>query len=229
MKTRSLIAALGMLSTAGYAADLSGIAAINKAIAADLPVKAPVYAPLTTCTYLNCTGLFAGATVTQIGEQNSSVLNLGGVNSSGFYIGANGGYQLLSGNFLVAAKAQISYEVYAPSSDPLAGTAFKDKLFAYEGIELGGNLAALFPSVASAIQLPTWMTPLVTGFTVAGCQHGSKLSGYCVGLSEHYYLPNTKWSFDATVLNAQYGSTNVGTGVTTSTETRVDAGVTYHF
>ena len=118
-----------------------------------------------------------------------------------------------------------------PSEPAMArtGTAFKDKLFAYEGIELGGNLAALFPSVASAIQLPTWMTPLVTGFTVAGCQHGSKLSGYCVGLSEHYYLPNTKWSFDATVLNAQYGSTNVGTGVTTSTETRVDAGVTYHF
>jgi hypothetical protein len=101
-----------------------------------------------------------------------------------------------------------------------------------ESIELGGNLASLFPSVATAIQLPNWMTPLVTGIELGGCQHGSKLSGFCMAVTEHYYLPNTKWSFDASVINAQYGNTNVGTAtnpVSTSTETRVDAGITYHF
>lgn len=46
MNIRSLIFSLGMLSTAACAADLSGIEAINKASAADLPGKAPAYVPL---------------------------------------------------------------------------------------------------------------------------------------------------------------------------------------
>lgn len=219
----SLAILAGSIATA-YAGDPNDAFAL-----AGLPVKAPAAVAPSICTYVSCTGPFAGANITQIGEQNASVLNLGNISGSGFYIGAHGGYQLLTNNFLLAAFADVSYEVYAPASDPLAGTAFKDKLFAMEGIELGGNLASLFPNVATAIQLPTWMTPLVTGMQIAGCQHGSKLSGYCIAFAEHYYLPNTKWSFDAKVVNAQYGNTDIGKNVTTSTETRVDAGITYHF
>lgn len=217
--------AIAALSVSARAGDLNNAYAL-----APLPVKAPavVLPAPNPCTYTNCSGAFAGLTLTNINVLNVNLFNGGTTNAAGSYMGGEAGYQFLNGNYLLKAFARVEYEIYQPANDALSGSAFKDKLFAFEGAELGGNLANLFPGVAASLQLPTWMTPLVMGVEIGGCQHGSKLSGYCVGGAAHYYIPASRWEFKADVLNAQYGATSVGSG-NSSVETRSTAGIVYHF
>jgi hypothetical protein len=209
---------------------VSGIAAIlfaSSALAADLPVKALAKAatPAPTCDLTGCTGPYLGA---QVGGSGTgvNVLNLGALNAGGTYMGGNVGYQFFNGTYFLGVGGKLEYAVASPPSD-IVGGSFSDKLFAFEGVEFGGVLANMF-SIAP-LNLPGWLSTAVPTVKVGACQNGRSLRGYCAGAGAHFFIPQSRWTIDADYLNAQYGTTQIGTGVSASTENRGTLGFSYHF
>lgn len=205
-----------------FAAGVVLLATMAAVAAADLPVKAlPIIG--NSCSNTGCTGFNAGLNMGGVG-QGVNIANLGEVNAGGQYMGFQGGYQVFNGLYQFGPKVELQYEVYAPTVQPVSGLS--NKLFAFEGIELGGNLSQLFN--ITPITLPGWLSTAVPFADVGGCQHGS-LSGWCVGTGAKFYIPATRWSLDLEYINAQYGRTTISPGQTTSVENRGNAAIVYHF
>lgn len=207
-----LAASLSLLSVSAFAADLTGVAAINKALVT----------PTATCSSAGCSGFFLGAEISGSGT-GVNVLNLGSLNAAGTFMGANVGYQFYNGVYWLGAKASVDYQVGSTTSQLSPGLS---NVFAFEGVEVGGNLASLFS--LPAIMLPGPLSSAVPTILVGACQHGN-LTGYCAGAAAHFFIPNSKFTVDVNYLNAQYGPTAIAPNATASTENRGTFGFSYHF
>lgn len=210
------------------AAALLAAAALSlPALAADLPVtKAPpAIAPVANpCSNLACSGFYLGAELSGAGT-GVNIINLGSLNAGGTWMGGTAGYQFYNGTYWLGAKASIGYAVANPPGTIVGG--FSDKIFAFEGVEFGGNVTQLFN--IPPITLPGFLATAVPTILVGACQNGSMLKGYCAGAAAHFFIPNSRWTIDATYLNAQYGTTAIAPGQTASTENRGTFGFSYHF
>jgi len=210
---------------------ISGLAMMASALAGDLAqaqttsTKAPVYtAPVNPCTVTGCSGFFLGTAISGSGT-GVNVINLGSLTADGTYMGVYGGYQFFNGTYWLGAIADLSYAVAQPSSD-IVGAGFGNKLFAFEGIEVGGNLTAIFGNIPP---LTGFLANAVPTIRAGACQNGNLLKGYCTGAAGHYFVPNTRFTVDAVYYNAQYGQTTLAPGQTATTENRGELGFTYHF
>jgi hypothetical protein len=151
------------------------------------------------------------------------VLNLGSLNAGGTFLGGTFGYQFYNGTYWLGAKVMVDYQV-ASTTSPV--TPSLSNLFAFEGFEAGGAIASLFN--IAPINLPGPLAGAVPTVLIGACQHGS-LNGYCAGAAAHFFVPNSKWTIDATYLNAQYSPSTIAPTATAPTENRGTAGATYHF
>jgi len=216
MKLRTILLAAATFLTAfnaAFAADLSASNAITKAIAA----------PVAPCSVSGCSGFYLGPEISGSGT-GINVINLGTLNADGTFMGVNGGYQFFNGTYWLGAKVAVDYQVAAPNSSL---TPSLENVFAFEGMEIGGNLSSLFN--IAPINLPGPLANAVPTVLFGACQHGS-LNGYCAGAAAHLFIPNSRWTADATYLNAQYsGSNGLGGGATANTENRGTFGFSYHF
>lgn len=203
------------------------IAGCGPAIAADLPVKAPIYASVANpCSNLGCSGFYLGAEISEP-VTGFNILNLGGsINTGGMSLGTNGGYQFFNGTYWLGIGAKVEYAVVSPPT-AVVGGGFTNKLFGFEGIEFGGVISNMF-SIAS-INLPAWLATAVPTIKIGACQNGNSLRGYCSGAAAHFFIPASRWTIDAEYLNAQYGNTTTAPGVTATTENRGSLGFSYHF
>lgn len=198
--------------------------------AADVfPVKAlalgSLAAPSVGCDLNGCSGFYLGAQVSGSGT-GVNVLNLGELNAGGTYMGANSGYQFFNGTYWLGAGAKLEYAIAAPPT-AVVGGSFSNKLFAFEGIEFGGNLASMFG--IAPINLPGFLATAVPTIKVGACQNGNNLKGYCTGAAAHFFIPNSRWTIDAEYLNVQYGLTSTAPNVTANVENRGSLGFAYHF
>jgi len=192
----------------------------NSFAAAAAPVAAAP-AP-TTCTVAGCTGVFLGGEISGAGT-GVNVIDLGAVNAGGTFMGLTAGYQFYNGTYWLGAKVSVDYQV-ASTTSPL--TPSLSNLFAFEGFEAGGAIATMLN--IPPINLPGPLAGAVPTVLIGACQHGS-LSGYCAGAAAHFFIPNSKWTIDATYLNAQYSPSVVSPTATAPTENRGSFGATYHF
>lgn len=200
--------------------------AVMPAHAADMSVKAPVYAPIANpCTVNGCTGFNLGGQASGAGV-GVNVLNLGSLNAGGTYMGVNGGYQFWNGVYWIGFNAKVEYAVASPPSSVVGGS-FSNKVFAFEGAEFGGNLLGLFN--IPPLNLPGFLATAIPTIKVGACQNGNALRGYCAGAAAHFFVPNSRWTIDAEYLNAQYGATTTAPGVTANSENRGSFGASYHF
>lgn len=213
--------AIALTGLLGAVAPAPAEAADNLSVVKAAALTAP--AP-TTCSVTGCTGIFLGGEISGSGT-GINVLNLGSLTQNGTFMGVNGGYQFYNGTYWFGALAHVEYQLASPNSSL---TPSLSNVFAFEGFEVGGQLAALFPSV-SAITLSGPLAGAVPTVKIGACQHGS-LQGYCAGAAAHFFVPNSKWTIDATYLNAQYTSGNSLSGTANvTTENRGIFGATYHF
>jgi hypothetical protein len=188
-----------------------------------LPVKAPAVVPA-GCSATGCTGAFLGAEFSGSGT-GINVLNLGSLSANGNYMGVDAGYQFFNGTYWLSAEAEATYDVAPPAGIGSAG--FSNKLFAFEGVEVGGYLSSLFN--IPAINLPGPLAGAVPTIKIGACQNGSHLSGYCAGAAAHFFIPNSRFTVDVSYLNAQYGTSTIATGTTANVENRGTFGFSYHF
>lgn len=212
MKKLFLAVALALLPSLAFATDNLAVKAINNALTA----------PTASCTAAGCSGFFVGAEISGSGT-GVNVLNLGSLNAAGTFMGANAGYQFYNGTYWLGVKASVDYEVGSSTSQLTPGLS---NVFAFEGVEVGGNLASLFS--IPAITLPGPLSSAVPTVLIGACQHGD-LTGYCAGAAAHFFIPNSKFTVDVNYLNAQYGPSKVAPNATVSTENRGTFGFSYHF
>jgi opacity protein-like surface antigen len=169
MQIRNLVLALGFLSSAACAADISGIQAINNAMAADnLPLKAlsstsSPCAVATASTPLSCSGFYIGAGLAGQGS-NADIIG-SGINGSVFAGGmvpsADVGYQYVQGNWLFALEDDLGYALgSALTVNGQSGNVngFRNTLL----FKVGGNLAGLL-GTASPITVPAALANSVLG------------------------------------------------------------------
>ena len=218
MKLRTLL--LASISIAGL---------ISPVVAADnlppLITKAATTAAVPyNCTTTGCNGWSVGLEMSGNGT-GVNVLNLGEFNAGGTYIGVNGGYQFYNGTWWLGAKVKLDYEVYDPTG---LATGLTNKIFAFEGAELGGNATQLFSGI-TPITLSGPLATAVPTVLVGACQHGSQ-SGYCIGAGAHFFVPNTNWTIDVDYLNGQYSPVSTN-GIVSggSVDNRGSFGFSYHF
>ena len=204
---------------------LALLALAAPAFAADLPVKAralPAFSFPTTCTLQGCTGWHVGFDVVNSGT-GVNVLNLGALNANGTFLGLDGGYQYFDGQYWLGAKVMASYNLANQGNVGGIGN-----LFAFEGVEVGGNLFAAFglapPQTSGFFSTITSAIPTAD---IGACQHG-KATGFCAGATLHYLLPNTPIEAKLSYLNAQYGTTQITPISSIQSENMVLFGVTYH-
>ena len=215
-----LASAAVLLSLPAFAADVAPAA------------KAPALAPIAAapCSMAGCSGFYLGAELSGSGS-GVNVINLASLNSNGTYMGGTAGYQFFNGMYWLGAKAKFDYAVgqQNPNIGGLTLTS-SNKFFAFEGVEFGGNLSALFG--LAPINLPGPLANAVPTVLIGACQNG-KLQGYCAGAAAHFFIPNSRFTVDVDYLNAQYGATNVsqvpGLPATVTTENRGTFGFSYHF
>ena len=206
-------------------AALTALVALPALAADNLPVKIPfIPLPAATCSVAGCSGFFLGAEFSGSGT-GVNVLNLGSLSANGNYMGADTGYQFYNGSYWLSAEGEFTYDVAPPTT--LVGGGFTNKVFAFEGVEIGGTLSGLFN--IPAITLPGPLAGAVPTIKIGACQNGAHLSGYCAGAAAHFFIPNSKFTVDVSYLNAQYGTTTIAPGQTANVENRGTFGFSYHF
>lgn len=210
-----IASALSAFLAPAFAGDIAAPVFPIKTVAAPTPA---------TCSATGCSGAFLGAEFSGSGT-GINVLNLGALSANGNYMGAGGGYQFFNGTYWLSAEVEATYDVAPPTG--LGSGGFSNKLFAFEGVEVGGYLSSLFN--LSPINLPGPLAGAVPTIKIGACQNGSHLSGYCAGAAAHFFIPNSKFTVDVSYLNAQYGPTAIAPGTTANTENRGSFGFSYHF
>lgn len=216
MKSLLGVLSASLLASAAWGADLK---------APLLPVKAALVA---TCSSTGCTGFHADFSTAASGT-GVNILDLGAASSMGTYLGVGGGYQYYNGMYWLGAKVNVMYNV-GQTTDP-ANAGFSDKLFAFEGVEVGGNLFGLLglaPPVAPNNQVFSMLAAGIPTAEVGACQkHG--VSGMCAGATLHYFLPNTPLEIAVSYLNGQFGTSQLAPGVTMSSDNMGLVSFKYHF
>lgn len=225
LRTMLLAVTAGLaISGAAVAGDINAPAV---AAVSNIPVKAPVYtAPASPCNLNGCSGFLLGASISGSGT-GVNVINLGSLSADGTYMGVNAGYHFFNGTYWLGMIGDLSYAVAQPSSD-IVGKGFGNKLFAFEGIEFGGNLSQM-PMFGNIAPLTGFLSNAIPTIRVGACQNGTLLKGYCTGAAAHFFVPNSRFTVDAVYYNAQYGQTTLAPGQTAATENRGEFGFTYHF
>lgn len=193
----------------------------SPAFAADLPVKAPLFASAPTCTLNGCTGWHADFGVYNSGT-GINVLNLAELSSNGTSFNLGGGYQYFDGKYWLGGRVDVGYDLTNGGGFGIGN------LTGHQMVELGGNLFGAF-----GLQPPqtngflTTLTSAVPTADIGVCEHGPAV-GMCVGATLHYLLSNAV-ELDVGYINANYGTTNVAPGTNITVDNTLWFGGRYHF
>lgn len=215
MKFRSLVLALGLLSGTAYAADLSGVDAINKAIAADLITKAvPALVPSNGCTPTSCTGAYVGFGIYGDGT-NANIIGNGLDNSvfaGGVIPSINLGYQYAAGNWFFAGELDFAGQFQTQSTvNGLSGNQ-NGPLF-MQIVKVGGNLSSLLGTQSPITIPPTLSAAVISPYVFIGpAEHGFGLgggfvSGTASGAGVTFDI-GKNWFGDLRYTNIQYGASS---------------------
>lgn len=129
------------------------VAAPAPAMAADMPLKAPVLARSQPCTITWCTGFFIGGNLANAGG-NFDVLGTGltGLAQNGLGMGAQAGYEFWNGQWYAALQADIDSDL---ALNAMPGTSFKNRLTYGVRARLGYSLASAFGAATNGTAVPT--------------------------------------------------------------------------
>lgn len=158
MKKLILSSIAALLATSAMAADLSGVAAINKAASFTNPCTIA-----TATTPLSCSGWYVGGGLSGQGS-NADIIG-SGINGSVFAGGmvpsVAGGYQYIQGNWIFGAELDLGYAV---SSNVSVNTVNSNVngLRVTEFFKVGGNLSGLLGTQAP-ITIPPALANSVLG------------------------------------------------------------------
>jgi opacity protein-like surface antigen len=143
MKKILLAAAAVLLSFPALASDLTGPAAINKAMTSATP-----------CTPQSCSGWYAGFGV--LGDGSNADIVGNGINGSVFSTGGaikgQGGYQFWSGSLFAALDLSAGYEFTTNVNNVPVVNNGGSKFIGLETVKLGYNF---FPSTQTAMVTPS--------------------------------------------------------------------------
>lgn len=174
------------------------------AVAADMPAKAPVFAPA-GCTIAYCTGFYAGVGISGVATN----LNVfaggiqGSLNAGGTILDLHGGYRFWNGKFYLAAEVAAGYDVAFGTSG--LGVSFGDRFSGIEIVKFGGALSALFGNQTS-FTWPVALQPyLMSLYLSTGAKQRMGSSGILGGAGAEFVIgPHMTINLD--YFNIQYGS-----------------------
>lgn len=226
---KKLIAALVLLATPAFAADVNPLANI---------VKAPVAAP---CTTTGCAGFYVGLDVTGIGT-NLDVIGSGvngSLNANGTLLGGHVGYQTWNDRWFGAVEAGCSYDV-AQNVSAIGGTN-SNRFLCTEVVKGGGLLQQLlgtqFGSVSTAapsqgplpFTVPAALSgALITPFVTVGAAQRYQKNGFVAGAGAQFLL-SANWNVGLEYMHINYNKGQVATGQVLDTENLIRLSLNYHF
>lgn len=197
------------------------VLALAPARAADLPIKAPSWVPVSSgCTQLQCSGWYGGFNIMGVGS-NMDILG-SGINGSVFAgggsIGLQGGYQFWNGDFFFAAEAFGDYTV---NGNPvIAGTGSQPRYVFGQLAKFGGKLSALFgASTTPGTTTPTQGTTpiaipsslsaaLISPYVQFGAVERPWGSGWATGAGAEFVIASG-WNLDLSYLYVKYANPNL--------------------
>jgi len=192
------------------------------AFAADLPVKAPLLAPLVATT-LNAqtgwSGFYGGFGIYGTGT-GVNFANLGSLTANSNSLEGDAGYEVYNGTYLLGARAGVGYDISTPGL-----ASFSDHLNWHAGIVVGGNLAQI--TGLPVLQFPSFLASGIPYIAIEGCGHG-KQTGECSSVGMEIVIPNTRWTAYGEYTNGQYNSAGLP-GQTLSSSNGIRLGGNYHF
>lgn len=206
------------------------------ALAADMPPRAAVPAPIPVCTITQCSGWYVGGHVEGLGS-NADILGSGiqsSIFAGGAGLGGHVGYQLWNGNFFAAAEVGGTYDVGGQSFvGQVAGVQpWSVEYLAKFGYGLNGlfNAGAATPSQGPVAIFQNLQAALISPYGVIGGRTRNFGSGLVTGAGAEYTLGGG-WNAYAEYLHVNYNQT-VGSGlapVSIGTENVVRAGINRKF
>ena len=155
MKKLILASIAALMATSAFAADMSGVKAINKAIAFADPCTIA-----TASTPLSCSGFYVGAGLAGQGSNANIIGNglTGSVFAGGMTPTAVGGYLYAKGNAIFGAALNVGYSV---GTNAGAGNSFNGFRIT-EDFQAGGNLSGLL-GTQTPITVPASLSNSVIG------------------------------------------------------------------
>ena len=179
MKKFLLASVSALISTSAFAADLSGVKAINKAIAFADPCTIA-----TATTPLSCSGWYVGGGLSGQGS-NANIIG-GGIQGSvfagGMVMSVDGGYQYMQGNWIFGAELDAGYAFNSnvsvgPVSSNVNGLRFT------EFFKVGGNLSGMLGTQAP-VTVPASLTASVLGpYVGIGSSQWGVAGGWASGMT----------------------------------------------
>lgn len=197
------IAATLFLPTLSRASDLSGPAAITKALSNQTPCVVG-----TTATPTSCSGWYAGGGIGGNGTNANIVGN--GINGSVFAAGAipfvTGGYQYVQGNWMFGVDLKGGYQTSTGQTINGVGTNTNGARF-IEMFRAGGNMNALLGNQTPITVPPLLANSLLTLYAEVGsAQHqfaNSWANGVASGAGALFDISNNSF-LDLEYVNIQY-------------------------
>jgi opacity protein-like surface antigen len=202
------------------------------ALAADLPVKAPVAAaPITYCTLTSCTGFYAGGDLLESGGSFNVIgTGISGLASNDLALGGHAGYELWNGKWYLAAEGGADYGIVQKGLIPGGGnSALWD---VYGLVKIGYSLASVFgatPAAGSTPTLPQSLTSaLLAPYIILGVWDRPWGAGFASGAGVQALLA-TNWTLSVDYINVNYNNASVNPIVNQQSENIIRGAVDYHF
>jgi opacity protein-like surface antigen len=150
---------------------------------AQMATKAP---PVSTCTTAFCTGPYVGGGLDGNGA-NADIIGSGldqSVFGAGAYPTLDGGYQIWNGKWLLAGEAGIGYSI------PASGGVTSSGWLAYEEMQIGGTLSALF-GTSSPITVPSAISAdLIAPYIALGTGQEMSATAFETGAGAKFAIGN---------------------------------------
>lgn len=193
------------------------VALCAPALAADLPVKAPLAAPVSPYAWLN--GFFIGAGVSGSGTSFDVLGNgiNGSINANGTVIDLHGSYKFYDGTKYAAATAGCGYDMTMNTN--AVGGLPNDHLFCTELVDLGGFLPNVI-NVSANPMLPDFLKGAIPFATVGAAQRMGR-TGRVAGIGAIMPVANSSWVAGARAFQVDYSNAQVSPIDTMKTETYV--------
>lgn len=174
----ALIASIAPLMAA-YGGDLSGPAAIGKALAPSTPCAVG-----TTATPTSCSGWYVGAGIAGNGTNANIIGN--GINGSVFAAGAmpfaSGGYQYVQGNWTFGVDLKGGYQTSTQATVNGVGSNANGARF-IEMFRAGGNVAALMGTQTPISVPPMLANSLLTLYAEVGSAQRQLVGSWANGVA----------------------------------------------
>ncbi len=208
----------------------------DRAVAADMPVKAQPIPYVSTCTVQMCTGFYVGGHLEGSGS-NADILGSGingSIFSNGAGLGVHAGYQVWNGNFFAAGEIGGTYDV---GSKTVIGSIANVSPWSIDylakfGIGLQGlfNSGPATPSQGPVSIIQNLNAALISPYGIVGGRTRNFGSGLVTGAGAEYTLGGG-WNAYAEYLHVNYNDTTAPAGIPVSigTENVVRAGINRKF